>query len=92
VLALAPTTVYDAELARESLFDAARFVPWTTPTLLLDGARSPAWRRAGVAALAAALPEREVVTLAGQEHIAHLIAPTTVADALVRFFLDRPRV
>jgi pimeloyl-ACP methyl ester carboxylesterase len=89
VLSLAHTTVYDAELARISIFDAASFRPWATPTLLLVGERSPAWRRAGVEALAAALPDRRVVTLPGQEHVAHVLAPARVAEALIAFFLRR---
>jgi pimeloyl-ACP methyl ester carboxylesterase len=87
VLGMAHTIVYDAELARVSLFDAAQFRPWSTPTLLLVGERSPWWRRAGVEALAAALPDRRVVTLAGQEHIAHVLKPQTVAQTLIDFFL-----
>jgi pimeloyl-ACP methyl ester carboxylesterase len=87
VLGLAPTTVYDAELALVSTFDSQRFVPWTMPTLLLVGERSPWWRRAGVDALAAALPNRRLVVLPGQEHVAHLLTPARVAEELIAFFL-----
>ena len=66
--ALAHTLSYDARLAQDptAVIARARLVKQTA--LVIDGERSPAWMRAGVAKLAAALPGARQLSMAGQTH------------------------
>lgn len=64
-------------------FDAARFASLGAPTLLLAGGDSPQFLRASTDALASAIPGVQLVTLAGQQHIAMDTAPDRfVAEVL----------
>jgi pimeloyl-ACP methyl ester carboxylesterase len=53
------------------------------PTLVIDGAKSPAWLHHSADAFAALLPNAQRQTLAGQTHF---VKPAAVAPALTRFF------
>jgi pimeloyl-ACP methyl ester carboxylesterase len=75
----------DATLA----FDPSAHATCTTPTLLLLGELSPAGQRSIVHAIDAALPDSRIVELPGQEHLAQNTAPDLIADALLRFRVDR---
>ena len=55
----------------------------SAPVLIVDGGKSPAWMRNGVAAAAAALPTSTYRTLAGQTHI---VKAAALAPALRDFF------
>lgn len=46
---------------------------------------SPAWMKAGTAALAACLPDARVVQLPGQGHNAMITAPELLANAVLSF-------
>ena len=59
-----------------------RFAALDVPTTLVEGDCSPAHLRERVADLASVLPHARVVTLPGQGHIAHLLAPETLAAAI----------
>lgn len=75
--ALAHTLSYDARLAQDpaAVLAQARLVK--QPALVIDGERSPAWMRAGVAKLASAVPAARHASMAGQTHDvdAKLLAP-----------------
>lgn len=81
--ALAHTLSYDARLAADPAAIVERAARVEPETLLLDGSRSPAWLRAGVARLAAAMPRAERRSLAEQNHDAE---PKHVAAVLSDFF------
>jgi pimeloyl-ACP methyl ester carboxylesterase len=60
-----------------------RWVSVTAPTLVIDGAKSPAWMRHGMQALARVLPNAKLRTLEGQTH---MVNPKALAPVLVEFF------
>ena len=73
-------TVHGTPLARE---------PWAsiaTPTLVVDGGKSPASLRRASDALAARLPDAERLTLEGQSHN---LSMKLLAPVLEEFLLDR---
>ena len=49
----------------------------------MDGGKSPAWIRNGVAALAKAVPGAEHRTIEGQTH---MLKPKAVAPVLIEYF------
>lgn len=55
------------------------------PTTLVEGDASPSHLRERLADLAATLPNARVIALHGQGHIAHVMAPTLLADAIRTF-------
>lgn len=62
-----------------------------TPTLLLSGSRTTnAENLAGMKTLADTLPDRDVVLLEGQEHLAMVYDPAQLAEVIKRFLL-KPR-
>lgn len=88
VVALAHTLPYDAEVMGDHM--AGRPLPseWrarvTIPTLVIDGAESPASMRNAVAAVADLLPNAERRTLQGQGHGA---PPEVIGPILAAFIL-----
>ena len=86
--ALAHTLSYDGEVMGDHMAGRALPAEWATrvtiPTLVIDGAESPAQLRNAVAAVTALLPHAERRTLEGQGHG----APAEVlAPVLEAFFL-----
>jgi pimeloyl-ACP methyl ester carboxylesterase len=61
----------------------------TVPVLLVTGEESADPAKAEVGAVAAALPDAQVLVLAGQQHIADILDPETFAKHLLEF-LHRP--
>jgi pimeloyl-ACP methyl ester carboxylesterase len=66
-------------------FSAERFKKLSIPTLLLLGGDSPAFFRAAIETLAAALPNSNVVIMPDQQHIAIDTAPEVFAGEVVAF-------
>ena len=96
LLAMAPVRAHlmriaHAQIAEDEALDAlgigiARYATLRLPTVLIEGANSPAHLRHRLADLAAVLPRVErVVTLSGHDHVAHLTAPGMLADAIRSF-------
>ncbi|MER7865189.1 alpha/beta fold hydrolase [Amycolatopsis japonica] len=86
---VAPTLRYDAALF-DGLHDGTplpegRWASVSVPTLVMDGGKSPAWVRNGVAALAKAVPGAEHRTIEGQTH---MLKPKAVAPILIEYFTD----
>jgi pimeloyl-ACP methyl ester carboxylesterase len=81
--AIAPTLAYDDQLLAGG--DVPRDVVSrvTVPTLLLSGGASPESLQKAAGATAAALPNAEHRTLAGQTHD---VAPDALAPVLIEFF------
>ena len=59
-----------------------RYARIDLPAILVEGERSPAHLRQRLADLAATLAHDEIVTLDGQDHVAHLTAPEKVATVI----------
>jgi pimeloyl-ACP methyl ester carboxylesterase len=70
------------------LFAADRFEDLDIPTLLLLGGDSPAFFKAAVEAIDAALPNSQIVTLPGQQHIAIDTAPYLFTQVVLAFLND----
>ncbi|MFI6302221.1 alpha/beta fold hydrolase [Amycolatopsis thailandensis] len=85
---VAPTLRYDAALFDGGLqsgnpLPEGRWASVSVPTLVMDGGKSPAWMRNGVAALAKAVPGAEHRTIEGQTH---MLKPKAVAPVLIDYF------
>ncbi|HTA18615.1 MAG TPA: alpha/beta hydrolase [Polyangia bacterium] len=83
--ALSHTLPYEVRLTADAPGVLTRARALRTPTLLLDGDRSPPWMRAGVARLARTIPDARSKSLAGQ---AHAVDPAALAPSLREFFAD----
>ncbi|TWP50663.1 alpha/beta hydrolase [Lentzea tibetensis] len=84
-VAAAHTVVRELRANDRYSFDAARFAELTTPTLLLAGGDSPPDETVSTEALAKALPNARVTTMAGQGHVAMLTAPRLFASEVLGF-------
>ncbi|HWN25750.1 MAG TPA: alpha/beta fold hydrolase, partial [Actinomycetospora sp.] len=81
-VALAPALPHDVALVARDALPADRLAGLAVPLLALDGGASPAWVRAAVDALAAAVPGARRRTLPGQ---GHLVTPAVLAPVLAGF-------
>jgi pimeloyl-ACP methyl ester carboxylesterase len=80
---LAHTLAYDARITEDAA-DILRRAPRVgTPTLVLEGGRSPSWMREGAARLAKALAQARSATLSDQDHDVNAKA---LAPVLLEFF------
>jgi pimeloyl-ACP methyl ester carboxylesterase len=85
MLTMARTAPYDARIQLGFDLDLRRLATMGTPTLMLIGTQSPSRMRNGSEAIAKALPAARIEELPGQGHIAHVLAPGLLADAVDRF-------
>jgi pimeloyl-ACP methyl ester carboxylesterase len=85
--AVAHTLPYDTAIVSENQrgkpLPARRWESVTSPTLVADGGKSPAWLRNGMKSLAELLPNATYQTLPGQTH---MLKPEAIAPVLVDFF------
>jgi pimeloyl-ACP methyl ester carboxylesterase len=81
--ALAHTLSYDARITKDPSAVLARAPAVAQPALLIDGARSPVWMRAGVTKLARAMPAARHVSMPEQTHD---VDPKLLAGLLLDFF------
>ncbi len=86
--AVAHTLPYDITIVQDNQrgkpLPAKRWAS-VTPTLVMEGGKSPAWMRHAMQALADILPDATLRTLEGQTH---MVKPTVLAPVLVEFFAD----
>ena len=87
-VAAAHTLPREVGTPAEQLCDLDRVATVTVPTLLLEGEQTPPGFKAGIEAVAAALPDARRAMLEGQAHTADVVAPEQVAEHLLPF-LDR---
>jgi pimeloyl-ACP methyl ester carboxylesterase len=80
---LAHTTPYDATLAETSALLLPAFATVVLPTLVLSGDASFPWIIETARVVAKTIPNAELATLPGQDHIP---APEILAPELIRFF------
>lgn len=85
MLAMARTAPYDLRIQRGFDLDLRRLADMRTPTLLLIGSQSPRRMRSGSEAISRALPDARIEELAGQGHLAQVLAPDAFAAAVDRF-------
>jgi pimeloyl-ACP methyl ester carboxylesterase len=71
-------------------FKIERFRQMNVPTLLLLGGDSPGYAKAAMEAWHAILPRSRLVTLPGQEHMAHYTAPDLFVREIAAFVADYP--
>lgn len=65
-----PTVPRELNIDRTYRFDAAKFAALQVPTLLLEGGDSPQFAKQAIEMVAAALPNSQIVSMPGQQHIA----------------------
>ena len=84
---VAHTLPYDITIVQDNQrgqpLPAGRWASVTTPTLVVDGGKSPAWMRHAMQALATVLPNAKLRTLEGQTH---MVKPNALAPVLLDFF------
>jgi pimeloyl-ACP methyl ester carboxylesterase len=85
MLAMAHTAPDDTRIQQGFDLDLRRLAAVRTPTLLLIGSESPARMRKASEAIANALPDVRIEEIPGQAHLAQLLAPDVLADAVDRF-------
>jgi pimeloyl-ACP methyl ester carboxylesterase len=83
MLSVAHTIPYDIAIVGDGSMPAARLATISVPTLAVDGGASPPWARNAVAAVAAAVPGAQRLTIEGQDHA---VAPDALAPVLIEFF------
>jgi pimeloyl-ACP methyl ester carboxylesterase len=85
---VAHTLPYDmtivAENQRGKPLSPRRWSLVATPTLVIDGDKSPDWMRRGMQALAEVIPHARRRTLPGQTH---MVSPSALAPVLIEFFV-----
>ncbi len=85
MLAMVHTVSYDARVQRGFDLNLDRLAAVRAPTLMLVGSESPPRARAGSFAIARVLPDVRIEELPGQAHLAQLLGPEVLADAVDRF-------
>jgi pimeloyl-ACP methyl ester carboxylesterase len=85
---MADTIVREVHAVENYDFDPERFRDLSIPALLLTGSESPPFMQAATEAVAAALPNDQVVTLEGQGHLAMAFDPEEVIRQIVSFLGD----
>lgn len=81
--AMAQTIAYDLAIVGDGALLRERAPSVTIPTLVMEGGASDAGMRDAARALAAAMPNAQLLTLEGQDHAAD---PAVVAAAMAAFF------
>ena len=84
--ALAHTLAYDATIMGDHSVPTERVASVETPTLVIDGAASPAWMRTSTRTVAGLLPAGRHLTLEGQDHN---VSAEALAPVLETFFVGR---
>jgi pimeloyl-ACP methyl ester carboxylesterase len=87
-VAAAPALVRELGAIAGAPLDPGWAARITVPTLLLTGSDSRDPFAADAGAVAAALPDARIGVLAGQQHVADIIAPELVAGHLLAFLRD----
>jgi pimeloyl-ACP methyl ester carboxylesterase len=80
---VAPTLAYDDAIMGDGAVPTERLASITVPTLVMAGGASPAFMQDAAQAVARALPDAQLRTLAGQTHE---VAPEVLAPVLGEFF------
>src|SRR6266849_1654205 len=82
-IAAAHTSFREMRGSNEYVFEPAPFSSLTVPTLLLLGGDSPAFFKAAIKAVHAALPDSRVIVMPGQQHTAMNSAPELFTRAVL---------
>jgi pimeloyl-ACP methyl ester carboxylesterase len=91
-VAAAHTILREMRGSNEYVFEPARFTGLATPALLLLGGDSPAFFKAAIEAVHAALPKSRVVVMPGQQHTAMNSAPELFIRALLQFLAEAGQI
>jgi pimeloyl-ACP methyl ester carboxylesterase len=88
----AHTILREMRGSNEYIFEPARFVGLTTPTLLLLGGDSPPFFRAAIEVVHAALPDSRIVIMPGQQHTAMNTAPEVFIREVLQFLAEAGQI
>lgn len=87
-VAVAHTLPRELRATSEAKFDPAQAAKIAVPTLLLTGDQSSDPMAADTQTVAAALPDARIIVLAGQEHVADVLAPELFAQHVLAFLRE----
>ena len=87
-VAAAQTIPRELRAAEGYRFDPAQFKAFKVPTLLLLGGDSPAFFKAAIDVVHAALPSSRLVVLTGQQHVAMNTAPALFLNEVLTFIAN----
>ena len=90
VTALAHTVPDDSRVQRAFSADERELAKVRVPTLMLLGGASPTRMRVAAETITQRLPQAQLRVLAGQQHVAMLLAPAVFADAVNDFLTPTP--
>lgn len=83
MVAIAPTLLHELAVVGDGSLPGDRLGTITVPTLAMDGGASPEWARNAVAAVAAAVPGAQRLTVDGQTHaVDHAVLAALLIDFL----------
>ena len=91
-VAAAHTILREMRGSNEYVFEPARFSAVTSPALLLLGGDSPAFFKAAIEAVHAALPDSQVVVMPGQQHTAMNTAPELFSREVLQFLAETTQI
>jgi pimeloyl-ACP methyl ester carboxylesterase len=91
-VAAAHTILREMRGSNEYVFEPTQFRALKTPTLLLLGGDSPAFLKAGIEAVHAALPDSRVVVLPGKQHTAMNTAPELFTSEVLQFLAQESQI
>lgn len=84
LVTMAPTLAYDSDVLGEGhALPSKQLAEITTPTLVMDGGKSPAFMRSVAESLSNAISKAQYLTLDGQTHG---VKPAILAPVLLEFF------
>ena len=87
-VATAHTLLREARAEEAYRFEPARFKDHQIPTLFLVGSESPLFLRTATETIERALPNSQIASLAGQQHIAMYTAPDLFLQSVLNFLID----
>jgi pimeloyl-ACP methyl ester carboxylesterase len=87
-VAAAHTVTREIRAEQTARLDSQVAAKITVPVLLLTGEHSTDPAKPAAEAVAAALPDARIVVLIGQEHVADVLAPETIAGHVIAFLND----
>ena len=91
-IAAAHTILRELRGSNEYVFEPTRFAGLTTPTLLLLGGESPAFFKAAIEAVHAALHDSRVIVMPGQQHTAMSTAPELFIREVLQFLAEAGQI
>ena len=88
-VAAAHTIPRELRTVASDVLAGVRLPAIAAPALLIAGGDSPAYFRRDIDAVAGRLPDARIAVIAGQQHVADVLAPQTYAEKVLEFLAER---